>query len=442
MNRISLYTKIRNILDRYFNNVLKTRLVLFLLSTILCSASYSQQVSKVLISGLSGNTSHEMDVKNAFLIGYKSYDGTDYTGQIDLHVDNDVYSAIDYAHQNGYQIVVRSYTGLINAVNDSVEKYPDVLLFMPAGSNSFLYYCCLDIPNAAVVSTGAGTDNLATAYKVEFFSIDPITNSNESSFSNGFIAGQISYLANKLNISPQQARLVARNNSSSNQSITYVQYGKIDLGQAVQSNDSTISLPVELTSFTGAAFNDYVTLNWTTSTEINCYGFAIERTASLNLSKGETSGKTFWETVGFVQGYGNSNSQKSYSFVDNLSNLAILKSCNFQYRLKQIDNDGSFKYSNTVQSKINKPSSFELKQNYPNPFNPATTISYQLSVFSHVTLKIYDILGNKITTLVNQEKPAGTYEVTWNAAGQPSGVYFYQLRAGNFTDTKKLILLK
>ncbi len=432
-----------NRITSYFNiNLVERKIALFLFFILFYSTACAQQVTKVLISGLSGNTSHDIEVKNAFLIGYKSYDGADYTGQIDLHLDNNVYAAIDYAHQNGYQIVVRSYTGLINAVNDSAQKYPDVLLFMPAGSNKFLYYCCFDIPNAAVVSTGAGIDTLATAYKVEFFSIDPITYSNESSFSNGYIAGQIAYLANKLNISPQQARLLARSNSSSAQSITYVQYGKIDLGNAIQSSDSTSTLPIELTSFTAAQSNNHVTLNWTTSTELNNYGFEIQRQMT-NVLITNNHGSSLsmvighWISIGFVKGSGNSNSPKQYSFKDSKPGNG-----NVEYRLKQIDDDGSFKYSITVQLKINKPLSFELKQNYPNPFNPITKISWQSPVSCRQTLIIFNLLGKEVAVLADKEKPAGTYEVIWNAANMPSGVYFYQLKAGSFTDTKKLLLLK
>ena len=220
-----------------------TIVIFFLFTTVI----FSQQVTKVMVSGLSGNTSHDTDVKNAFLLGYASYDGTQYTGQIDLHIDNSAYDAISYADQNNYQIAIRSYTGLCNAVNDSAINHPNLLFFMPAGSNGFYYVCNLDIPNAVVVSTGAGLDTLVTGYRVEFFSIDPITNSNASSFSNGYIAGQIAYLANKFNITPQQARLKARNYASPNsQSATYVQYGEINLQQAVQMNHCPLNLQLLL----------------------------------------------------------------------------------------------------------------------------------------------------------------------------------------------------
>ena len=88
------------------------------------------------------------------------------------------------------------------------------------------------------------------------------------------------------------------------------------------------------------------------------------------------------------------------------------------------------------------PNNFTLLQNYPNPFNPTTNINYQLPVKSFVALKVYDVLGNEIVTLVNEEKPIGNHEITWNAEQLPSGIYFYQIQAGSFVETKKMVLVK
>jgi len=96
----------------------------------------------------------------------------------------------------------------------------------------------------------------------------------------------------------------------------------------------------------------------------------------------------------------------------------------------------------SIETITEVPKTFELTQNYPNPFNPSTKIRYSVPQISNVTIKVFDILGNEIETLVNQENPAGTYEITWNAENLPSGVYFYQLRAGNFIEMKKMILLR
>ena len=117
-----------------------------------------------------------------------------------------------------------------------------------------------------------------------------------------------------------------------------------------------------------------------------------------------------------------------------------------------MDFDGSFAYSNIIEVEIEIPNNFSLSQNYPNPFNPVTTIKYSIpSVISipnsrernlNVTLKVYDVLGKEIATLVNEEKPAGNYEVKFNASSLSSGVYFYKLQSGSFVQTKKMILMK
>jgi Secretion system C-terminal sorting domain len=189
------------------------------------------------------------------------------------------------------------------------------------------------------------------------------------------------------------------------------------------------TLPVELTSFTAAENNGKVELNWKTATEVNNYGFEIERNP---LQRGVQG----WVKVGFVEGNGNSNSPKNYSFLDR--NPVNGKA---EYRLRQIDNDGAFKYSSIVT--VNSlPTKFELSQNYPNPFNPVTTIRYSIPKAENVTLKVYDELGKEVSTLVNENKEAGNYKVTFNGAELTSGIYYYRITAGDFTEVKKLMLLK
>ncbi|MBK6914627.1 MAG: T9SS type A sorting domain-containing protein [Ignavibacteriales bacterium] len=203
-------------------------------------------------------------------------------------------------------------------------------------------------------------------------------------------------------------------------------------------------LPVELTSFTASVIGNSIRLNWQTATEVNNYGFEIERNTPLNpLSRGEVEG--MWEKIGFVNGNGNSNSPKSYSFVDN-----NVSAGSYSYRLKQIDNDGKFEYSKTVEVSFIKPDAFALEQNYPNPFNPTTKIKYTIPSVTlslskgdvYVTLKVYDVLGNEIATLVNEQQQPGTYEVEFNADKLSSGVYYYQIISGSFIDTKKMVLLR
>ena len=144
-------------------------------------------------------------------------------------------------------------------------------------------------------------------------------------------------------------------------------------------------------------------------------------------------------------GYGTSTEKHFYSFSDE-----NLFEGNYKYRLKQIDFNGTSSFSEIIVVEIISPEQFVHQQNYPNPFNPTTRIKYFIpNVIASgakqsqlVTLKVYDVLGNEIATLVIEEKPAGSYEVQFNAGNFPSGVYYYQLKAGEFISTKKMILLK
>jgi len=138
-----------------------------------------------------------------------------------------------------------------------------------------------------------------------------------------------------------------------------------------------------------------------------------------------------------MQGSGTSNAPHEYVFTD-----ANLPSGRYTYRLKQIDNSGVFKYSQETEVEISAPRIFSLSQNYPDPFNPSTQIDFSIPQKSQVTLKVYDVLGKEVTTLIEGTKDAGTYTTTWNAQNYSSGVYFYRLTAGYFTITKKLVFLR
>jgi photosystem II stability/assembly factor-like uncharacterized protein len=191
-------------------------------------------------------------------------------------------------------------------------------------------------------------------------------------------------------------------------------------------------LPVELASFSASEVNNSVVLSWKTETEVNNYGFDVER----------ASANSGWQKIGFVAGSGNSNSPKNYTFTDNPSGGS-----SFSYRLKQIDVDGSFKYYDAVTINLSASSQPQLLQNSPNPFNPSTIIKFYIPNTSDVTIKIYDILGREVTTLINQQTTAGYHNVYWNGKNSrgedvSSGVYLYRLTAGSFSETKKMNLLK
>ncbi len=188
------------------------------------------------------------------------------------------------------------------------------------------------------------------------------------------------------------------------------------------------ALPVELTAFSASASEGKIALTWETTTERNNYGFEIERALSEE--------KAF-EKIGFVEGYGNSNSIKTYSFAD--SNPAEGKAF---YRLKQIDFDGKYEYSKEIELTYESVKEFALEQNYPNPFNPTTNISFKLAVSGKVNVKIYNSIGQEVAELVNRTMEAGKHEVTFNASNLPSGTYFCRMTAGSFTKTSKMLLIK
>ncbi|MBA4316772.1 MAG: hypothetical protein C0412_00070 [Flavobacterium sp.] len=191
--------------------------------------------------------------------------------------------------------------------------------------------------------------------------------------------------------------------------------------------DSPIPLPVELESFEVFDNENFVNLNWRTATEINNYGFEIQR-------KSEISD---WQRIGFVQGHGNSNSTKKYYFIDD-----NILSGTIKYRLKQIDFDGKYEYSKEVDIQVEPPNKLTINYNYPNPFNPSTRISYSIPTNGLITLKIFDVLGNEVTTLVNEDKSAGKHEISFNGKFLSSGTYICKLRFGNSEVSKKLLLLK
>ncbi|MDP3829685.1 MAG: T9SS type A sorting domain-containing protein [Ignavibacteriaceae bacterium] len=192
-------------------------------------------------------------------------------------------------------------------------------------------------------------------------------------------------------------------------------------------------VPVELTSFSAKSEGNNISLNWTTSSELNNYGFEIERA---NISNTNQTG-FIWKNIGFVKGNGTSNIIRDYKFTDyNLLNGYYL------YRLKQIDFSGNSNYSKTVEVDIMNPASYLLEQNYPNPFNPTTTISFQIPSEEFVTVKVYDVLGKEIKTILNEIKKAGVYEIPFNGSELSSGLYVYRITAGNFISEKKMILLR
>jgi uncharacterized protein (TIGR02145 family) len=208
----------------------------------------------------------------------------------------------------------------------------------------------------------------------------------------------------------------------------YQDYNNKNYGFSVRcSNDLNIT-PVELNSFTVSVVDNNVNLNWKTATEVNSSLFEVER---------KISGDEQWQKIASIQASGNSTSPKNYSYTDTKIN-----SGKYNYRLKMVDYNGTFKYSEILNIEIALPAKFELNQNYPNPFNPSTIIKFSVPRATYVSLIIYNSLGRQVAKLISKEMNAGVYTTEWNATGFASGVYYYKLSADNFVEIKKLMLMK
>lgn len=222
----------------------------------------------------------------------------------------------------------------------------------------------------------------------------------------------------------------------------------------IYSQKNPDTLPVELIYFEAHPQEESILIKWGTATEIENFGFEVQRSTDL----------ITFEVLEFIFGHGTSFVTHHYEYVD-----SPLTSGTFYYRLKQIDTNGDFKITDTINATIvtsvfiedeNKILNHNLSQNFPNPFNPSTTIQFTISNImlnlskyddatlqqaqsnNFVTLKIYDVLGNEVETLVNEAKSPGNYSVQFNGSSLSSGIYYYQLKSNNFTSTKKMILLK
>jgi len=213
--------------------------------------------------------------------------------------------------------------------------------------------------------------------------------------------------------------------SANNNNSTYAWFAVGVNGYMFKNSLSIV--PVELAALSATVAGNDVNLLWTTASELNNNGFEIER----------KSGEGSWSKVAFVKGNGTTTKISEYAFTDK-----GVKTGKYQYRLKQIDFDGSFSYSYAIEVEVGTPMTFELSQNFPNPFNPTTTISYRIPETSGVTLKIFDVTGTEVMTLVNQKQEAGSYTINFDATNFASGMYIYKIEAGKYSSVKKMMLMK
>ncbi len=288
-----------------------------------------------------------------------------------------------------------------------------------------IYFCAVTLNNCIVWGNThtSGTDGS----QISVSAVSEITTINNSCYSNSasdIFGNQVT--ANCIFSDPQfvdtlnsdfriagNSPCINIGNSSYN-SQTYDIRGQLRLQNTIDMGvyewtsgvDPDLPLPVELTSFSANVLNNSVELNWNTATEVNNYGFEVERLSNIKNITSES-----WEMIGFVNGSGNSNSPKNYSFVDK-----TVSSSNYYYRLKQIDINGKIEYSKIVEVSFMKPNVFELSQNYPNPFNPSTSIRFNLPEASIVKLTIYNLLGQEIRTLVNGYRESGVNTINFDAS--------------------------
>ncbi|OQY79314.1 MAG: hypothetical protein B6D45_01000 [Ignavibacteriales bacterium UTCHB3] len=199
----------------------------------------------------------------------------------------------------------------------------------------------------------------------------------------------------------------------------------VDTVKVVMVNSTEI--PVELVSLSAEAKGNVVQINWATATETNNYGFEIERKTATSQ----------WEKIGFVKGAGTTSERTNYQFTDKSAAMG-----KYLYRLKQVDHDGTTTFSQEIEVDMALPTDYVLEQNFPNPFNPNTIIRFAIPFTGNVTLKVYNALGETVKTLIDETKEAGYYEVPFNAADLPSGLYLYELKSGNFSSVKKMLMMK
>ncbi|MGD8778928.1 MAG: FG-GAP-like repeat-containing protein [Ignavibacteria bacterium] len=331
-----------------------------------------------------------------------------------------------------------------NNFSCGTEAMDNVLITTTDEFDNAVFLLCTEIGNSPNTTSGI-TGNALDRYFVLSAFGTPGTFSTNLTFTlpDGKISEQDQATPSNLKLYRREStadgewNLVASGISATATTVTFE--GVTSFSQFTIASE-TSPLPVELTSFTAHIVEENkILLEWKTATEVSNYGFEIERTTPPYQGRGAEGGGG-WETLGFVAGHGNSNSLKSYSFIDNLS---LDLSHNLSYRLKQIDFDGNYEYLNTVEVTIGVPLSFDLKQNYPNPFNPTTSIKYQVASIENVKLVLYNTLGQQVATLVNEQKAPGNYEVQFDASHLSSGMYLYKIDIGNkFSSVKKMLLLK
>lgn len=359
-----------------------------------------------------------------------------------------------YVNTNGFILFSKEFSTLAQ-INTTVPKIVPATTTPRPAIFPFWYnlnYSDADVPVTRLSYKSAGNKLIITydrapisgaaANADDYVSFQVILETPDSPVNDGMIITQFDELKtgagflSKYNTNSLSTHTIGIQNVAGDSAI---QYRRSNVGGPIFGSSLALAfgpnesvLPVELTSFNSVINGREVTLNWTTSSELNNSGFDIER----------SSGNSSWTKIGNISGNGTTTSQSIYSFSD-----GNLSAGSYSYRLKQIDFNGNFEYFNlSNEVNIGVPGNFALSQNYPNPFNPTTRITYDLPVDSRVNIKLFDMSGREVMTVLNETKTAGYYSVNFNGANLSSGVYFYRISAeGNgktFVATKKMALIK
>ncbi|MGE5363597.1 MAG: T9SS type A sorting domain-containing protein, partial [Bacteroidota bacterium] len=218
------------------------------------------------------------------------------------------------------------------------------------------------------------------------------------------------------------------NGTKGNQSDDYVYCDNISEFSEFVIVSPSQALPVELTAFSAIQTGRNVLLNWQTQTELDNYGYEIERKST----------QSDWTKIAFIKGNGTTNKVSNYSYTDNIGGQSGWVS----YRLKQIDLSGNYKYYTENRVMLNSPSGYVLEQNYPNPFNPETNISFSIPADQNVRIVIYNQLGELVDRLLDENIKAGYHKVTWRPEGLATGIYYVRLTAGDYISVRKILYLK
>jgi 2',3'-cyclic-nucleotide 2'-phosphodiesterase (5'-nucleotidase family) len=386
------------------------------------TAFFEEEAKDLLMLG-----AHDTPLGNLVADAFRSYTSTDIAlqagGSIALPLWEGTFTAGDLFRANGYGFNTTNTLGFQLATFDLTGM--DILTGLTFGLSEIEMNDEFLIQVSGMEYTYDGTkpaEERLVSVKINGMPIDPTA--TYSVTANEMVLGILAFIG----IVPSNVNIltgVTEFEALSNYTITLQNVLSPSTSGRVSNVNNPV--PVELISFTANSVDDFVKLIWITATELNNHGFEIQRRVA----------ESGFATIGFVRGEGTTTNHRDYFYLD--KNLADGK---YFYRLKQVDYNGSYEYSNVIEVDFRSLNEYALEQNYPNPFNPATTINYSIPEAGNVELKVYDILGNEVATLTNEVKAPGNYSAVFDASSLASEIYIYTLRANNFVQTKKMILMK